>query len=244
MLMIARLQHSFGDRPVLADVSLLVPPRSVVGLLGPSGCGKTTTLHIAAGLLAARGGRVENGFRRTALVFQEPRLLPWRRAIDNIAFGLKVAGVARPARRATAAALGSRLGIEPQTQHLFPRQLSGGTRQRVAIARALAVEPDLLLMDEPFGALDIGLKRSLQDLVRRQIEERALAALVVTHDIADAVRLCDRIIMLSPAPARIVATIDVERPFAARDEAYLHETAAALLRRPEVADAFAPRAGV
>lgn len=238
MLTLNHVSFSYGARQALDGLSLEVPPRTIVGLLGPSGCGKTTALHIAANLLRPTQGEIVNSFNRTAIVFQEPRLLAWRRVIDNVAFGLKAGGMPATLRREKAAALLAQLGLPANTARLFPRQLSGGMRQRVAIGRALAIDPDLLLMDEPFGALDIGLRRSLQDLVRSLIEQRGLAALVVTHDIADAIRLCDRIAVLSPAPARVVYTMTVDRPLAERDESYLHEAAAALLRRPEVAAAF------
>jgi NitT/TauT family transport system ATP-binding protein len=238
MLTLDSIVVRHDGRPTLDGVSLTVAPGAVAGLLGPSGAGKTTLLQIAAGLRRPDAGAVSNGFARTAIVFQEPRLLPWRTALANIAFGLKALGSPRAARRERAERLAARLGLTAADTRKYPHELSGGMRQRVAIGRALAVEPDLLLLDEPFSALDVGLRRELQDLVRGLIDERGLAALFVTHDIAEAARLADGLIVLSPVPARVVHHSRIERPFAERDDAFVFETAAAFLRAPAVATAF------
>lgn len=240
MLILRDITARHGTAVVLDGVSVKVAPGTVMGLLGPSGAGKSTLLRIAAGLRAPDDGTVANTFARTAMVFQDPHLLPWRRTLDNIAFGLKALGVGKAERRARAEVLAGRLGLTADDLWKYPRELSGGMRQRAAIGRALAVEPDLLLLDEPFSALDIGLRRELQDLVRGLIDERGLAAVFVTHDVAEAVRLADRLAVLSPVPARIVHTRPIERPFGERDDAFVFETAASFLREPAVAAAFAP----
>jgi NitT/TauT family transport system ATP-binding protein len=237
MLQLTDIQHRYGQTVVLDRVSLTVTPGQVVALTGPSGCGKTTLLHIAAHLLTSSAGRVENQFRQTAFMFQEPRLLPWHTALDNIAFGLKARGMRRRERHEIAATIAERLGLAAaRTQ--YPHQLSGGMRQRVALGRALAIDADLLLMDEPFSALDIGLRRELQNLVLRLLAERGLAALVVSHDLTEAVRLCDELLVLSPSPGRVVYRWQQQQPPAERSDSYLYATVAALVREPPVAASF------
>ncbi|MFG1370992.1 ATP-binding cassette domain-containing protein [Xanthobacter oligotrophicus] len=239
MLALERLHLAFDGVPVLAGIDLAVKPGELVVLLGPSGCGKTSLLRLAAGVEAARAGRVANGFARTAMVFQDPRLMPWANARDNAAFGLKALGMARSERRAAAEAILRRLGLSAADLGKRPAQLSGGMQQRVAIARAFALRPDLVLMDEPFSALDVGLRGDLQALLRAEVEGAGAAALFVTHDITEAVRLADRIVVLSPRPARVMADLPQKPipPEAAPGAVF--EAAAALLRRPEVAAALA-----
>jgi len=231
MLTLTAICHDYGTGLVLDRVSLTLEPGSVVALTGPSGCGKTTLLNIAAGLLEPSGGSVESGFLRAAYVFQEPRLLPWRTALDNIAFGLKALGVPAAERRNKARTLGYRMGLDDTALRQYPHQLSGGMRQRVSLGRALAVEPDLLLLDEPFSALDRSRRAELQELLLGLIAERRLAALFVTHDLAEAVRMGDELVMLSPAPSRVSDRFRPDRPPAERDDLYVYETLSALLRR-------------
>jgi len=232
---------AFADGAVLDGIDLDVRPGELVVLIGRSGCGKTTLLRLAAGAQAPGAGTLRNGFSNATMVFQEPRLLPWADALDNAAFGLKARGLPRDVRRAAAADILARFGFSAADLEKRPAALSGGMQQRVAIARALAVAPDLVLMDEPFSALDVGLRQELQALVRREVERAGTAVLFVTHDIAEAVRLADRIVVLSPRPARVVAEV-AQVP--ARDPGDIYAAAAALMRRPEVAAALAaPGAG-
>ncbi|RAI46001.1 ABC transporter ATP-binding protein [Rhodoplanes roseus] len=231
----------YDDGPVLAGFDLAVAPGELVVLLGPSGCGKTSLLRLACGLAAPSSGRVVNGFGRTAVVFQEPRLLPWWPALDNVAFALAAQGVTRATARHRARALLDRFGFTDADTRKRPAALSGGMQSRVAIARALVVRPDLVLMDEPFAALDVGLRRDLQDLVRAAVTETGLAALFVTHDVTEAVRLADRLVVLSARPARIVHD---ERNQPRDEPAAMFRAAAALLDRPVVRAALlAPAAG-
>ncbi len=235
MLAFDEVRLAYADGVVLDRISLEVRPGELVVILGRSGCGKTTLLRLAAKAELPSAGRLANGFDDIAMVFQEPRLLPWADARDNAAFGLKARGVARAARRGMANDILTRFGFAPADLDKRPSALSGGMQQRVAIARALAVAPQLVLMDEPFSALDVGLRQDLQGLVRQEVERAGTAVLFVTHDIAEAVRLADRIVVLSPRPARVVADVahvPVSEPSA------IYAAAAALLRRPEVAQAL------
>lgn len=237
MLSFEGVRLAFADGVVLNHIDLQVRPGELVVLIGRSGCGKTTLLRLAAGAQAPSAGTLRNAFSNATMVFQEPRLLPWADARDNAAFGLKARGVARAARRGAVVEMLRRFGFAPDDLAKRPAALSGGMQQRVAIARALAVAPDLVLMDEPFSALDVGLRQDLQALVRREVERAGTAVLFVTHDIAEAVRLADRIVVLSPRPSRVVADVP-HVPVSEPGEVY--EAAAALLRRPEVASALAP----
>lgn len=241
MLELDNIGHVFGMNRVLDGVSLTLAPGEAVCLVGPSGCGKTTLLRVAAGLVSPDEGRVTDGFHRSAVVFQEGRLLPWRRLLDNIALGLKAAGMPRRERLPRARALAAELGLGECHEH-FPHELSGGMQQRAALARALAVEADCLLLDEPFSALDVGLRSEAQSLLLDLLARRGIAALMVTHDLTEALRLGHRVVVLSPAPGRIVHETRVERPFAERDAAFLYEAAGALLRHPAVAESFLFRA--
>jgi NitT/TauT family transport system ATP-binding protein len=238
MLDIRDLGMRFGGTEVIDGLSLTVSPGEFVAVLGPSGCGKTTLLRVAAGALRASRGTVSNRFQRSAFVFQDARLAGWMTALDNAAFGLKALGVAREKREQQAEGILLRLGLEAADLGKRPQALSGGMRQRVGLARALAVAPDLLLLDEPFSALDVGLRRDMQRMIRSEVDRLGIAALLVTHDIAEAVRLADRIIVLSPRPAHVVAELG-NRP--CDDEALIFETAARLMRTRSVEESLLKR---
>ena len=196
-LVLEGVGHAFLGRPVFEDFDLSLAAGEVVALLGPSGCGKTTILQIAAGLIDPLRGRVRRGYRRHAVVFQEPRLLPWMSARDNIAYGLHAGGEGARARMRVAERRAQEVGLATIDLDKFPVELSGGMRQRAAVARALAVDPDVIYFDEPFTAVDVGLKRALQDLVIASARRENFAALFVTHDLSEAVRVAHRLVMLS-----------------------------------------------
>jgi len=241
--------------PVLDAIDLAVERRSVIALVGPNGCGKSTLLRVIAGLLPAASGEVEVEGRpvvgpdsRVGLVFQEPRLLPWRTALANVAFPLEVAGQGRAPREARALDLLALVGLRDWAG-ARPAELSGGMRQRVAIARALALEPAVLLLDEPFSALD-SLTRERFNVELLRLWERIGATIVlVTHSIAEAVFLADRVLVLSPRPAQLVADVAVDLPRPRRpgdlDAAAVTRTAAEIRAHLEGAtdDAFAVAAG-
>ncbi len=225
-----------GTLPVLADLDLTVPGGGIVALIGPNGCGKSTLLRVAAGLLSPQAGTVtldrsaiRGPDQRMGLVFQEPRLLPWRSAAGNITYPLELAGWSPERRQARLAQLTELVALDPSVVGNRPSELSGGTRQRVALARALALEPEVLLLDEPFSALD-ALSRERFDLELLRLWERAATTiLLVTHSIAEAIMVSDRIVVMSPRPGRIVADIPVPlarpRSIADMDAAVVSATA-------------------
>jgi NitT/TauT family transport system ATP-binding protein len=197
---------------VIRDLRLQLDAFSFGALIGPSGCGKTTILHIAAGLDPDfRGQRQIPGRGGLGIVFQEPRLLPWRRVIDNVAFPLELAGVGVAERRERARVLLEIVGVSAFA-NAYPQQLSGGMRQRTAVARALVLDPAVLLLDEPFSALD-ALTRERFDSELLDLWQRIGATvIVVTHSISEAVFLADQIVVLSPRPGRVVASVPVALP--------------------------------
>ncbi len=206
-----------GVMTALDDVSLTVHDDEFVSLLGPSGCGKTTLLRIIGGLVTPTrgevtidGGSVGDALkaRRFGVVFQDPTLLPWRTVADNAALLLDV--TRQRQQRDRVAPLLRTVGLEGFEQH-YPAQLSGGMRQRVALARALALSPDILLMDEPFAALDaITRDRMAEELLR--IWDGSRAVVFVTHAIAEAVLLSDRVVVMSARPGRIAADVRIDLP--------------------------------
>jgi len=226
-----RVSKTYADRrgqdiPALADVSLTVDGEEFVALLGPSGCGKSTLLNIVAGLLAPTSGAVffegslkmggpRNGPplppRRpaSAMVFQEFALFPWRTVQHNVEFGLEELGVAPAARAAEARRLIELTGLAG-FETRYPHQLSGGMRQRVGIARALAVDPAVLLMDEPFSALDAQTRQLMQEELLAIWERTRKTILYVTHNIHEAVYMADRVIVLSRRPGRVLAEVPIE----------------------------------
>ena len=202
----------------LDDVSLSIADDEFISFVGPSGCGKTTLLRIIAGLDHATSGSVfvdgnpilEPG-PKVGMVFQEYSLFPWRSVLDNVAFGLEMKGIPKRERHEIAHRYISLVGLD-QFENSYPFELSGGMRQRVAIARALANDPDLLLMDEPFGALDAQTRNKMQGELLMIWEKSKKTILFVTHSVDEAVFLSDRIVVMSPRPGRIRAVVPVVIP--------------------------------
>jgi len=197
-----------GAVHALENVSIEVGEREFVCIVGPSGCGKTTLLKLIAGLLQPTSGRIAfhddapDGRPRTALVFQEHGLFPWMTALDNVAFGLEMQGEGRAERHRQAQAFLDTVGLSAFAHH-YPRELSVGMRQRVAIARAFVADPQMLLMDEPFGSLDRQTKLVLQEELLRIWENHQKLVVYVTHDIEEAVLLGDRVLVMTGRPGRI-----------------------------------------
>jgi len=206
-------------RNVLAGLDLTLPRGGFTAIVGPSGVGKSTLLRVVAGLVRPSAGEVRLLARPTldrrpaALVFQDARLMPWRRVLANVAFGLEGLRLDPAERHQRAQAALALVGLADQADK-FPAQLSGGQRQRVGLARALAVKPDLLMMDEPFSALDAITRHTLQDELLRVWQETGASVLFVTHDLDEAVYLADRVVLLAGSPARVAqdVVIDVPRP--------------------------------
>jgi NitT/TauT family transport system ATP-binding protein len=208
-----------GRLPVLDGLDLAVGGGEVVALIGPNGSGKSTLLRVIAGLLAPDRGTVTLDSDpitapdpRIGLVFQEPRLLPWRSAADNITYPLELAGWTRPRRDERLAELTRLVVLDPSVAGNRPSELSGGQQQRVALARSLALEPGVLLLDEPFSALD-ALSRERFDLELLRLWEASASTIVmVTHSISEAILVADRVVVLSPRPGRVVADVPVDLP--------------------------------
>jgi NitT/TauT family transport system ATP-binding protein len=219
MLEIEHLQKTYpgSSKPALEDFDLSVAKGEFVSLIGPSGCGKTTALRIIAGLLQPSGGNVlingVNGLapsREKAMVFQQFNLFPWRTALANVAYGLEVQGMGRKERVSVAAEYLELVGLSERANH-YPSQLSGGQCQRVGLARALAIQPQLMLMDEPFGALDALTREHLQALLQRICAERDLTVLFVTHSIDEAIFLSDRMVVMG-VPGKVIMQHEVDLP--------------------------------
>ncbi|PTM61819.1 ABC transporter ATP-binding protein [Phreatobacter oligotrophus] len=194
---------------VLRGLDLAVPRGAFIAIVGSSGVGKSTLLRVLMGLAARSVGEVtiatRSGQRQPlALVFQDSRLLPWRSVADNVAFGLEGSALSKTERRAKAEAALDIVGLKHLAER-WPHQLSGGQRQRVSLARALAVEPEVLLMDEPFSALDAITREGLQDELVRIWQVTGKTILFVTHDIEEATYLADRVVVLAGSPGRVVA---------------------------------------
>jgi len=206
------LTHRYGSQVVIDGLDLDVGSGEFVCLVGASGCGKTTLLHLIAELETPSAGVIGRSAGRTAVMFQENGLFPWLTASRNVELALEFSGVtSRRQRRTRARELLEvvRLG---NALHKRPHELSGGMRQRVALARALAQEAELLLMDEPFGALDAMTRDLLHDELERVCAERELSVLFVTHNVREAARLGDRIVLLGSRPGRVIETFDVSIP--------------------------------
>ena len=198
---------------VLLDISFSLLPGEVAVFVGPSGCGKSTLLRILAGLDHDFEGTVERPEQaRIGMVFQEPRLLPWRSVDDNVALAAPLTD------EATLARLFDILELAAHRSH-FPGELSLGLARRVALARAFAVDPDFLILDEPFASLDKALAARLREQIATLVANRSAMTLLVTHELDDAVRLGDRLFFLSARPARILRVLPITTPRAARSEA-------------------------
>ncbi|MCB9780038.1 MAG: ABC transporter ATP-binding protein [Alphaproteobacteria bacterium] len=230
-----RFAWAGADRPLLDDFSLAVAPGEVVAVVGPSGCGKSTLLRLAAGLLAPTGGSVRPGAPTAdgcAFVFQAPTLLPWRSVRDNVALPLELAGLPPADRGPLVDAALARVELADAAE-LLPRALSGGMQMRCSLARAWVRPPRLLLLDEPFGALDALTRGRLQQTIQGLWADQRPTVLLVTHDIDEAVLLADRVVVVSGRPLCVAGAVDVPlaRP---RPAALRHDPAVgALARRVE-----------
>jgi NitT/TauT family transport system ATP-binding protein len=215
-----------GAIRALAEISFDVLAGQFVSIVGPSGCGKSTLLRLIAGLVVPSSGQLSVGGgspsvarrqARLSFVFQDPTLLPWRNVRDNVRLPLELEHAPRKARKALAAGALELVGLSAFARR-WPSELSGGMRMRVSLARALVTKPELLLLDEPFGALDDMTRQTLNEELINTWTRRRWTGIFVTHNIAEAVFLSERILVLSPRPGRIVADLKIELPAPRRRE--------------------------
>jgi NitT/TauT family transport system ATP-binding protein len=228
---------SAGQVEALSNITLSVAEGEFLSLIGPSGCGKSTLLRILAGIYQQTKGDVtiqrssSNGRPLNAMVFQEYAIFPWRTILDNVAFGLEMQGLGRKERKDRAQLYLGKVGLSRFGSY-YPHQLSGGMKQRVAIARALAANPEILLMDEPFGALDAQTRAIMQEELVQIWEQEKKSVIYVTHSIDEAVFLSDRVVVMTARPGRIKSTytIDLPRPRATsiRSSAIFHRLSDAI----------------
>lgn len=221
-----KFRNAAGEQhDVIAGVSFALDAGEVGVLVGPSGCGKSTMLRILAGLDRDFQGHVSRpAGARIGFVFQEPRLLPWRSVEDNVRIAAPLADDAK------LSALFDILELKTHRNH-FPGELSLGLARRVALARAFAVEPELLILDEPLASLDAALAARLRDQIAILVDGRSMTTLLVTHDVDDAVRLGDRLILLSPRPARVLGDLPIRTPRSARGDAEIAAIKSEITRR-------------
>jgi NitT/TauT family transport system ATP-binding protein len=242
-LQIDRLCKTFGygnaSKEVLREVSFAVDSGEFVALVGSSGSGKSTVLRLIAGLEQPSAGSISiDGRPVTApgsdrgMVFQKYSLYPWLTAAQNVAFGMELQGRSRPEIRERTAYFLEVVGLADAARRL-PRELSGGMQQRIAIARALATEPQVLLLDEPFGALDIQIRESMQEFLRDLWQRTGLTALLITHDLEEALLLAGTVHILAPSPGRIVRSVSVDLDHSSM--AHLRVSAPFLALREELA---------
>ena len=217
-LKVSHLGKAFDELVALQDINLAVERGEFISVVGPSGCGKTTFLRIVAGLERATSGEVLLDGRAVhrpgtdrGFVFQNDSLLPWRTVFANAIIGREVAGQVGPAERQRTMELLKLVGLEG-FEHYHPRQLSGGMRQRVNLARALAIDPEILLMDEPFSALDAQTREIMQTELLRIWEQGRKTVLFVTHQIDEAVFLSDRVLVFGRRPGRLQESVEIEMP--------------------------------
>ena len=221
-LEVEELNFYFGFTQILNDINFTLGSAEVVSIVGPSGGGKTTLLKLCGGLLDVTEGKITNSFDSSAFAFQDARLLPWKTTIENIMLPIVVKqGYDKAYKYACEIAI--KFGLEEKDFEKYPKDLSGGMRQRVNFARALVTKPQLLFLDEPFSALDIGLKRELQDFVLQSSINFGTAVLFITHDIMEAIRMSDRILLLKSDPGEIIKTYEINQPKSQRDDAFVFE---------------------
>lgn len=232
------LHHHFGYTEILRDIEFTIAKGEVLSIVGPSGGGKTTLLRLCAGLLDVEEGSVTNTFTSTSFAFQEGRLLPWKNVIDNIALGLLAKGESRSVAIEKSRQIALRFGLEEEDLSKFPKDLSGGMKQRVNFARALVIKPSLLFLDEPFSALDIGLKKELQGILIDMISNKEVSVLFITHDLMEAIRLSDEILLLKADPGHIVKKFVYSTPQRERDDVFVYGESAKILQDNEIIETF------
>ena len=238
-LKVESLSFSFGFKEILKNINFKLNKGEVVSIVGPSGGGKTTLLHLCAKLLTLEEGKIRNSFKSSSFAFQEARLLPWKNVIDNIALGLRAKNIKKEKANELAKDIALKFGLQIDDFKKFPKDLSGGMKQRVSFARALVLNPSLLFLDEPFSALDIGLKKELQSLLIEEINTNKLSILFITHDLMEAIKLSDEILVLKAEPVgHIVKSFKIDTPREKRDDSFVYEQTAKLLSDEYIINTF------
>jgi len=237
-LEVKNLNHHFGFTEILNDINFTLNKGKVLSIVGPSGGGKTTLLHLCAGLLDVEEGELKNSFISSSFAFQESRLLPWKNVIDNISLGLLSKGVKKRTAMKMSQDIAVKFGLEEEDFEKFPKDLSGGMKQRVSFARALVVKPSLLFLDEPFSALDIGLKRELQTHLLNEVKENNLTILFITHDLMEAIRLSDKILLLEADPGHIIKEFTFDVDIQKRDDEFVYNETAKILQDKTIIETF------
>jgi NitT/TauT family transport system ATP-binding protein len=236
-LKVSELNFYFGFTQILKNISFELKENQIISIVGPSGGGKTTLLKLCASLLDVTEGEITNSFSSSAFTFQDARLLPWKTVLENIMLPIVVkVGYKKAYNEACKIAL--RFGLENKDFTKYPKDLSGGMRQRVNFARALITKPKLLFLDEPFSALDIGLKRELQDFVLQSSKEFGTSVLFITHDLMEAIRLSDEILLLKSDPGEILKAYKIDTPKENRDDSFIFSKTKEFLDDNDVINTF------
>lgn len=236
-LKVSELNFYFGFTQILKNISFELKENQIISIVGPSGGGKTTLLKLCASLLDVTEGEITNSFSSSAFTFQDARLLPWKTVVENIMLPI-VAKVGYKKAYNEACRIALRFGLENKDFTKYPKDLSGGMRQRVNFARALITKPKLLFLDEPFSALDIGLKRELQDFVLQSSKEFGTSVLFITHDLMEAIRLSDEILLLKGDPGEILKAYKIDTPKEDRDDSFIFSKTKEFLDDNDVINTF------
>lgn len=238
MLSVQNLSHKYGVTKVLSELSFNVSAGETLAIVGPSGCGKSTLLQALAGLITPSSGQIQCQANPISYVFQEPRLLPWKNSRDNLTLGLLAQSYPKTERWQLAENMARQLGLSLEDLHKYPHELSGGMQSRIALGRALLLSPQLLLLDEPFSALDIGLKLELYALLRQFVQQKHSSVIMITHDLMEAVRLADRILVLGGKPGGILAQYSLNQAQETRSDSWIYQECAELMQHPPVRVSF------
>ena len=236
-LSVKELDFYFGFTQILKNINFELYKGQVISIVGPSGGGKTTLLKLCGGLLDVVEGEISNTFKSSVFAFQDARLLPWKTTIENIMVPI-IAKVGYDKAFKEACNIALDFGLEKNDFKKYPKDLSGGMRQRVSFARALITKPQLLFLDEPFSALDIGLKKDLQNCVLRSCEEEKMSVLFITHDLMEAIRLSDTILLLKSDPGEIIKEYHFKEEKVLRDDAFVFAQTKILLNDDDILNTF------